>query len=179
MFRYPPNHPNVRPPFQPPSHRGPGFSPQSFMPPMANRGMPFPPPVQAPPAAAGGGFLQSLISNVSGGGGIEGAMGNMQNMLKLAESAAPIVKQAQQYGPMLKNLPAMFKMMKAFTDMKGSGDETATEESGNQEPSVSATTAKKTKEPLSNSDNESVSQFSYEEEYSKEVEKPSTPKLYV
>ncbi|MEF2291934.1 MULTISPECIES: VrrA/YqfQ family protein [Virgibacillus] len=73
-----------------------------------------------------GGKLQNLLSlfqpqagvnNVGGGflskgvGGLSGALDNVQQVLNVVQNAAPIV---QEYGPMVKNLPRMYRMMKAF-----------------------------------------------------------------
>ncbi|MGM8366726.1 VrrA/YqfQ family protein [Virgibacillus sp. W0181] len=41
-------------------------------------------------------------------------MTNVQQVLQVVQSAAPIV---QQYGPMVKNIPMMYHMFKAFKEM--------------------------------------------------------------
>lgn len=57
----------------------------------------------------------SLTSIASKGvGGLSKTLENVQQVLRVIESATPIV---QQYGPMIKNLPAMYRMMKAFKDI--------------------------------------------------------------
>lgn len=50
-------------------------------------------------------------SGTNGIGGFANTLNNVQQVLKMAQSAAPVV---QQYGPMVKNLPMMFKMLKAL-----------------------------------------------------------------
>ncbi|WP_164219804.1 VrrA/YqfQ family protein [Virgibacillus sp. YIM 98842] len=74
------------------------------------------------------GILSRLLNASSGagaanpgGGGLSGALNNVQQILKVVQSGAPLV---QEYGPMIKNLPAMYKMMKAFKDMDNSGEKT-------------------------------------------------------
>ncbi|WP_407272789.1 VrrA/YqfQ family protein [Radiobacillus sp. PE A8.2] len=72
----------------------------------------------------GGGAAQSaagaLSQGTTGGGiGITGWLGNAQKMLQMAQSAAPIV---QQYGPMVKNLPNMIQMLKAFNEVNAEDD---------------------------------------------------------
>lgn len=46
-------------------------------------------------------------------GGLSNTLNNVQQVLKIVQSTAPVV---QQYGPMVKNIPVMFKMLKAFKD---------------------------------------------------------------
>lgn len=56
------------------------------------------------------------------GGGLTNTLSNIQQVLKMAQSVTPIV---QQYGPMVKNLPTMLSLLKAFQEVDG---EEATEE---------------------------------------------------
>ncbi|QTM99592.1 hypothetical protein ERJ70_09955 [Sediminibacillus dalangtanensis] len=67
------------------------------------------------PAAAGGG--SKLTST----------LGNVQQAIKMAQSAMPVI---QQYGPMVKNIPMMINMLKAFNEEDGSDvdEETAKSE---------------------------------------------------
>ncbi|WP_174613549.1 VrrA/YqfQ family protein [Virgibacillus ihumii] len=46
-------------------------------------------------------------------GSITNTLTKVQQVLKTVENAAPII---QQYGPMVKNLPMMFKIMKALKE---------------------------------------------------------------
>lgn len=46
-------------------------------------------------------------------GGITQKLNNIQQVLKVVQSTAPIV---QQYAPIAKNLPMMFKLMKALNE---------------------------------------------------------------
>lgn len=55
----------------------------------------------------GGGILQSM-SNPSG---IMGFLNNTQQVLKTAQSIGPMI---QQYGPLVKNLPAMWKLYRGL-----------------------------------------------------------------
>ncbi|WP_042223640.1 VrrA/YqfQ family protein [Oceanobacillus manasiensis] len=50
-----------------------------------------------------------------GVGGLSSTLNNVQQVLKVVQSTAPIV---QEYGPMVKNLPSMYRMMKAFKDLE-------------------------------------------------------------
>lgn len=46
---------------------------------------------------------------------ISGTLTNVDKVVKVVRSAAPIV---QEYGPMIKNLPAMYKMVKALSQIE-------------------------------------------------------------
>ncbi|RFB17536.1 spore coat protein [Bacillus sp. HNG] len=73
-----------------------------------------------PTQAMNPGTLQSFAnpSNLSS------MLGNVQKTLKMAESVVPMV---QQYGPLMKNIPAMIKMYSALKN-SGSEEEEAKEE---------------------------------------------------
>lgn len=61
-------------------------------------------------AAGAGGSLLKTISNPEA---ISGFLTNTQQMIKTAQSIGPIV---QQYGPIIKNLPVMWKLYKGLKD---------------------------------------------------------------
>ncbi|WP_102707098.1 VrrA/YqfQ family protein [Terribacillus saccharophilus] len=65
-------------------------------------------------------------SSSSGGVSLLDMLNHTQSALRAAESFMPMV---QEYGPMVKNLPSMFKMMKALKDINFDEDdeETASE----------------------------------------------------
>src|SRR5690625_3123067 len=46
-------------------------------------------------------------------GGMSKTLNNVQQVLRVVETTAPLIR---QYGPLVKNLPAMLKMMKALYD---------------------------------------------------------------
>ncbi|MGY0691720.1 VrrA/YqfQ family protein [Virgibacillus sp. FSP13] len=67
-------------------------------------------------------------------GGLSGTLNNVQQVLKIAQSAAPMV---QQYGPMVKNIPTMFKMLKAFKDIDNETDgDVETDSPSTEQPHV-------------------------------------------
>ncbi|WP_175559205.1 VrrA/YqfQ family protein [Sediminibacillus albus] len=80
-------------------------------------------PYQTPGGTAGRGGVQGLLQRFiqpAGGGAsqlpaagskLTSTLGNVQQAIKMAQSAMPIV---QQYGPMIKNIPMMINMLKAF-----------------------------------------------------------------
>ena len=104
--------------------------------------------------------LQSLANPAN----LSGMMGNVQKALKMAESVGPMV---QQYGPLVKNIPSMWKIYKELnSDDDNDNDENKAEKS---------TGPTKTKER----------ELPKEKEKSVEKTKPnskpkdSVPKLYV
>ena len=80
-------------------------------------------------ASGGGGLLQSL----SNPGGITSILNNTQQVLKTAQSIGPMV---QQYGPMIKNLPAIWKIYKGFKNANKNTDETPDENSQSAEATL-------------------------------------------
>ncbi|MDE3839633.1 hypothetical protein C0966_09720 [Bacillus methanolicus] len=59
-------------------------------------------------SAAGGGSLLKTLSNPEA---INGFLNNTQQVLKAAQSIGPMI---QQYGPLVRNLPAMWKLYKGL-----------------------------------------------------------------
>src|SRR5690625_3811042 len=55
-----------------------------------------------------------------GASGLSNTLNNVQQVLRLVETAAPLI---QQYGPVGKNLPAMYKMVKAMKDISNEEDD--------------------------------------------------------
>ncbi len=94
----------------------------------------FPTPFQGGGPAPGGGrglagllqrFTQpaavSQFPAAAGGSKLTSTLGNVQQAIKMAQSAMPVI---QQYGPMVKNIPMMINMLKAFNeDDDSEGDE--------------------------------------------------------
>lgn len=60
-------------------------------------------------AAAGGGILQSLLNPAN----LTNMLNNTQKVLQAAESFGPLI---QQYGPMVKNIPALWKLYRGMKD---------------------------------------------------------------
>ena len=69
-------------------------------------------------AAAGGG---SLLQNLTNPAGISGFLNNTQQVIKTAQTIGPMI---QQYGPIVKNLPAMWKL---YRGLKSATADTETE----------------------------------------------------
>jgi hypothetical protein len=60
-----------------------------------------------------GGAGGSLLKTISNPEAISGFLNNTQQMIKTAQSIGPMV---QQYGPIIKNLPVMWKLYKGLKD---------------------------------------------------------------
>lgn len=75
------------------------------------------------PNASRMGSMLSNVQNVTNPSSISSMMTNVQKILKVAESVGPMV---QQYGPVVKNIPAMFKIYKALKSDDTSDEETET-----------------------------------------------------
>ena len=142
--------------------------PTTYPPGMANRG--------------GGGipgllqrFLQPSATQGATGGGVTQFLGNMQQVLQMAQSATPIV---QQYGPMVKNLPMMLKMLKAFNEIDDDSD--SDESNQNKEVEVKDNMEKETKKKISVK-KESLNKIEGSSLKSNQTKKQgiSTPKLFI
>ncbi|WP_249871816.1 YqfQ family protein [Oceanobacillus saliphilus] len=70
-----------------------------------------------------GAFPSKFTSKFLGGNtvnSISKTLDTVQHILNMIQSSTPII---EEYGPMIKNLPAMYRMMKAFKEIEGSDEE--------------------------------------------------------
>jgi YqfQ-like protein len=65
-------------------------------------------------ASSGGGGLGSILQTLSRPEGISGFLNNTQQVIKTAQTIGPMI---QQYGPIVKNLPVMWKLYRGFKDL--------------------------------------------------------------
>jgi hypothetical protein len=86
---------------------------------------------------AAGGAGGSLLGN---SGGIMNFLNNTQQVLRTAQSIGPMVQQFQQYGHLVKNIPAMWKL---YRGLKNAPDATETD-------SKSSSSSKKSSSPKLN-----------------------------
>ncbi|WP_010094524.1 VrrA/YqfQ family protein [Ornithinibacillus scapharcae] len=115
-----------------------------------------------------GGMLQKFIGQnqnfgqmaTRGVDGISKTLNGVQQILRVVDTAAPIVK---QYGPIVRNLPTMYRMVKAFKGLENNDTEEKSGELESQEF-----------ESLTSS-----SSFQLAEESSVERDGQSTPKLFI
>ncbi|AIE60767.1 VrrA/YqfQ family protein [Bacillus methanolicus] len=124
------------------------------------------------PSAPGGSSILKTLSNPQA---VNGFLNNTQQVLKAAQSIGPII---QQYGPIAKNLPAMWKLYRGFKNAK-----TDTETSDHE--SVDQTTNKDTEKSTENKSQKRVKKkktSSKKEKASsakRQQKKESVPKLYI
>jgi hypothetical protein len=112
----------------------------------------------------------SILQTLSNPDSLTGFINNTQQVLKTAQSIGPMI---QQYGPIVKNLPMMWKLYKGFKDLpteekSGDDDNPITEEQSIQ---VEEEPKKKPKRKK-NLENEQVAAR-------KQHNGPSIPKLYI
>lgn len=108
------------------------------------------------------GVNPGTLQNLANPSNLSAMMGNVQKTLKMAESVVPMV---QQYGPLMKNIPAMIRM---YSAIKNAGNEEEKKDNNKTETiSLSDVT-------------------SNEDDFEKKEEKPkatgsrkSVPKLYI
>jgi hypothetical protein len=102
------------------------------------------------------------------GGGFLGLLTNVQKMLGVAQNVMPMV---QQYGPLIKNLPAMIRI---WRELKPANEEESAEESKTEknEKKTASSTKKRTVPKAAKSDENKRAE-------SGKAPKPSTPKLYI
>lgn len=124
-------------------------------------------------AAAGGG---SLLQNLSNPSGISGILNNTQQVLKTAQTIGPMI---QQYGPIVKNLPAMWKLYRGFKSISA---DTATVEEKQPESSSKTSSVPKEKNAKSKQSSASHSSKNTQNHRKTAVSKgrgDSIPKLYI
>ncbi|MED4876273.1 VrrA/YqfQ family protein, partial [Anoxybacillus geothermalis] len=133
-----------------------------------------------PPAAVASPWGLPLLQNTAAnaattantGGGLIGMLNNVQKMLGIAQNVVPMV---QQYGPLIRNLPAMIRI---FRELKPADEK---EENPTQPERAPAEEAKRKsggqaakKRPVPRPKREEPA-----EKRTPAAPKPSTPKLYI
>ncbi len=103
--------------------------------------------------------------------GFSGILDNVQQVLKIVDTTTPLIK---EYGPMIKNLPAMYRMVKAFKEVDSMDDETEKDiDVSKDKDSVVHENEKDSIEQSENVPKETVG------ETSRKSNGVSTPKLYI
>lgn len=106
-----------------------------------------------------------------GVGGLSGVLDNMQQVINVVQNATPIVK---EYGPMVKNLPAMFRMMKAFNSLDDEDDEDKEE---NKKDESELSESERTESEQTESESEEANELSITED--EQQKGKSVPKLFI
>lgn len=124
-------------------------------------------------AASGGGGLLKTLTNPSS---INGFLANSQKFLNTASQLGPMIN---QYGPMVKNIPAMWKMYRGLTSSNKETEEVeVTEQSSNNDNVASEKTSKKEKKNKPQKSERINDDFEIESVPEKTTGTPK-PKLYV
>lgn len=105
--------------------RGLGFYPNQNYPTPMNQRTSFP---MRQSSQGAGGKLRQLVQNFINPTslssdkveGLSNTLGNVQQVLRMVQSAAPLV---EEYGTMIKNIPMMYRMYKAFKEINAEEDE--------------------------------------------------------
>lgn len=95
-------------------------------------------PARALPAAGSG-----IVETAGKLGGINKFLSNTQHVLKAAQTLGPVV---QQYGPLIKNLPAMWKLYRSLNDEEESDSEEDIIDLGDIDGSTEEETEQETEE---------------------------------
>ncbi|WP_186577740.1 VrrA/YqfQ family protein [Aquibacillus kalidii] len=137
------------------------------------------------PSGAGQG-VTGIANAATSGGGLTSKLGNIQQVMKMAQSATPLIR---EYGPMVKNIPTMVRMLKAFNEAEDD-DENEDDENVEVEPE-SMENEEEEKKAKVNVTKESINKIdidaeSYKKQKSKRSENKektlqgtSRPKLFV
>ncbi len=104
---------------------------------------------QAGRAAGAGG---SMFGN---SGGIMGFLNNTQQVLKTAQSIGPMVQQFQQYGSLVKNIPAMWKLYRGLKNSPDASEEKAKSSSKSSKAKTGSNTNPNHSSKLSSSEKSS------------------------
>ena len=125
-------------------------------------------------ATSGGGILKTLTNPSS----INGFLANSQKFLNTASQLGPMIN---QYGPMVRNIPAMWKLYRGLKSTGSSSEETTTPKGNNdtEKTNSPANTSVKKKQPQKSISTEEVIDDFDIEAGSEPVKGSSKPKLYV
>ena len=154
----------------------------------------------------GGGFLASLFGRGGGSGLAQGAgsvakaagggstltnfMNSTQKVIAAGERVVPMVRQVQQYGPLIKNLPSMWKIYRGLNSTEP--EETTEEKTDIQTESSTIESSSHTNESSTsvNISKKRINESSVLNESSElpeyvstkpksDIAKPSVPKLFI
>ncbi|MEK4825036.1 VrrA/YqfQ family protein [Niallia sp. FSL W8-0951] len=125
-------------------------------------------------AASGGGGLLKTLTNPSS---INGFLANSQKFLNTASQIGPMIN---QYGPMVKNIPAIWKMYRGLTSSNKETEETeVTEQKTSKEINKKTTSKPQTKKKIKNPETDHHDLETETESLPEKTTGASKPKLYV
>ncbi|EIJ78897.1 hypothetical protein PB1_15104 [Bacillus methanolicus PB1] len=121
-------------------------------------------------SSAGGGSLLKTLTNPQA---INGFLNNTQQVLKAAQSIGPMI---QQYGPIARNLPAMWKLYKG---LKNATSETDTSEHKNADPNENLEKSTDNKSEKGVKNKKTALKMKTVSSANAQRKKESVPKLYI
>ncbi|MBT2645970.1 hypothetical protein J7E52_04380 [Bacillus sp. ISL-34] len=124
---------------------------------------------QSSSRSSGGGILETLKNPES----LNNMLSNTQKVLQAAEQFTPMV---EQYGPVIKNLPSMWKVFRSISSAGASEDEGASVESG---PNVEAQKNSKVKTDSKKKEKAKEANPISQVRTETKRERSSGPKLYI
>ncbi len=139
---------------------------------------------QAGRAASGGGSLMQSLSNP---GTLSSFLNNTQQVIQTAQSLGPMIQQFQQYGSLIRNIPAMWKIFQGLKNAPDSS-ETESEHSSNKTKDKNKQSSKSSsKKRTESSSLEKKSSASHKQKRKtdnrsgtpEKVKGASVPKLYI
>ncbi|MFD2446087.1 VrrA/YqfQ family protein [Bacillus sp. CGMCC 1.16607] len=120
-----------------------------------------------------GGLLRTITNPEA----LNGLLNNTQSVLKTAQQFGPVIQQFQQYVPLVKNLPSLWKLYRGFKD--ATSEDTETNSSHSESIDVESSDVKESHEDKIES-KEKTSRHSLERiERKGSKEHHSIPKLYI
>jgi hypothetical protein len=121
-------------------------------------------------STSGTGGIGSILQTLSNPDSLTGFLNNTQQVLKTAQSIGPMI---QQYGPIVKNLPMMWKLYKGFKDLP---TEEKSEEHATEAPTMEEDIVSPEARPMQKKKKDTQTETNEE---SKRHNGPSLPKLYI
>jgi hypothetical protein len=99
-------------------------------------------------------------AGAGGPGGIMNFLNNTQQFLRTAQSIGPMVQQVQQFAPLVKNLPAMWKLYRGLKNASDDPESNEKSTSKTTKRSISKSSSRKSNSTTSRQKDESSSAIS-------------------
>jgi hypothetical protein len=119
----------------------------------------------------------SLMQTLSNPGGLTGFLNNTQQILKTAQTVGPML---QQYGPLIKNLPAMWKLYKGLKDVPSKTEETKDSKPENNHTEMNSKIEEKEQpKSIKKTTSQKKGQLTNNKQTQRRQKGASIPKLYI
>lgn len=133
-----------------------------------------------PTSARAAGGSGSILQSLSNPGGLSSILNNTQQVLRTAQSLGPMI---QQYGPLVKNLPAMWKLYRGLKDSANDSDSKTESKTSKAEESQSENNSESSEKRLSKNIRKTTSkkirQTTTNKKTTLKEKGSSVPKLYI